>query len=289
MPVIAPVLRTFAPELWGEVDKFRHFYATTYTFDERAKRAVSGVEAHFIKYQRLTALAEKLRPNLRIDEAQLDERGFTPADNAGELATVIEAAILELYSSIDCTVKVLRAIYGATTRGFKDSTRGLFQSADKLTGAFPDALKPLFVNASWYRELRLLRDELTHLATGVVRRNAADGPVSYTHFGLKPGGKPLEIADVFGWLETMAGHVNAFLGIVFQHLNGTLKDTPVMEPCGMVEGRILMRQLSPAGRITFDSGTCMSRIWFDLPENPTCPFKDHCGAYRGSPSPDTPG
>src|ERR1039458_1815541 len=63
MPVIAPALRTFAPELWGEVNKFRHFYATTYTFDERAKRAVSGVEAHFIKYQRLTALAEKLRPN----------------------------------------------------------------------------------------------------------------------------------------------------------------------------------------------------------------------------------
>ena len=25
MPVIAPALRMFAPELWGEVDKFRHF------------------------------------------------------------------------------------------------------------------------------------------------------------------------------------------------------------------------------------------------------------------------
>jgi hypothetical protein len=283
MPVIAPALRMFAHELWGEVDKFRHFYATTYTFDERDMRAVGGVQAHFIKFQRLTALAEKLRPNLRIDEVQLDERGFTPADNAGELATVIEAAILELYSSIDCTVKVLRAIYGGTTRGFRDSTRSLFQSIDKLTGEFPDALKPLFANASWYPELLRLRDELTHLATGVVRRNVADGPVYYIHYGLKPDGKPLEIEDVFGWLETMAGHVNAFLGAVFHHLNGNLKDTPIMEPCGMVESRILMRQLSPAGQITFDSGTCMSRIWFELPENPTCPFKDHCGAYRGKP------
>jgi hypothetical protein len=51
MPVIAPALRMFAPELWGEVDKFRHFYATTYRFDERAAR---GVDSHFIKYQRLS-------------------------------------------------------------------------------------------------------------------------------------------------------------------------------------------------------------------------------------------
>jgi hypothetical protein len=227
----------------------------------------------------------RYRPNLQIDETQLDQRGFTPADNAGELATVIEAAILELYSSIDCTVKVLRAIYGDTTRGFKDSTRSLFQNADKLTGAFPDVLKPLFVNAAWYPELRLLRDELTHLAPGMVGRNGADGPVSYMHFGLKPGGKPLKIADVFGWLETTAGLVNAFLGPVFHHLNGTSHDTPIMEPCGMVAGRMLMRQISPAGQITFDSGICQSRVWFDLPENPTCPFKDHCGAYKnGAPA-----
>jgi hypothetical protein len=283
MPILAPALRMFAPELWGEVDKFQRFYTTTYTFNERDVRAVEGVQAHFIKFLRLSALGRKLQPNLGIDEAQLDEGGFTPADNAGELATVIEAAILELYSSIDCTVKVLRAIYGGTTRGFRDSTRSLFQSIDKLTGEFPDALKPVFANANWYPELLLLRDELTHLATGVVRRNSTGGPVYYIHYGLKPSGNPLEIEDVFSWLETMTGHVNAFLGIVFHHLNGTLKDTPIMEPCGMVESRILLRQLSPADQITFDSGTCMSWIWFDLPGNPTCPFKDHCGAYRNKP------
>ncbi len=285
MPVIAPALRLFAPEFWGQVDIFRHFAPSTYSFDERDTRALAGVEGHFTKFHRLRTLSAKLRPNLEIDRAQLDERGFTPADNAGELATVIEAAILELYSSVDCTVKVLRAIYGKTTRGFKESTRSLFQDVDKLTGTFPEELKPLFANADWYSRLLHLRDELTHLATGNVYLREKDGPVSYAHFGLKPGGKPLELPDIYGWLDEMAGHINAFLGAVFHHLNGTLADTPVPQPCGMVEGRMLMRYLRPAPTITFDSGACIAWVWFEQPENPTCPFKDHCGAYQNKAPP----
>jgi hypothetical protein len=62
MPVIVPAMRMFAPELWGEVDKFRRFYETTHAFDDRDKRAVGGVEAHFIKYRRLTAAAPVIVP-----------------------------------------------------------------------------------------------------------------------------------------------------------------------------------------------------------------------------------
>lgn len=280
MPVVAAALRMFAPELWGQVDTFRRFWPTTYSFDERQARAVAGVEAHFIKYQRLRSLAAKLAPNLQIDASQLEERGYTPADNAAELATVIEAAILELYSSVDCTVKVLRAIYGPGTQGFKDSTRGLFQGVGKLTGAFPEALKPVFADAPWYWRLVHLRDELTHLATGNVRAGREGEAVGYFHYGLKEGGKPLTIDDIFCWMDGMAADINAFLGAVFLHLNGTLNDSPIMQPCGMVEGRMLMRELRPVGTITFDSGACTSWVWFEQPENPTCPFVDHCGAYQ---------
>jgi hypothetical protein len=275
----------FAPERWSQVDRFRRFWPTTYAFGERDLRAVAGVDAHFDKCVRLTSLAEKLRPNLQIDHAQLDEWGVTPADNARELATVIEGAILELYSSVDCTVKVLRAIYGHGTRGFKDSTRSLFQNISNMSGSFPETLRPLIETAPWYWRLLHLRDELTHLATGDVHLKPETGLVWYIHFGLKEGDKPLIIEDIFGWLYEIAAEVNIFHEAVFRHLNGTLADKPVFQICGMVQGRVLHRWLNLAGELTFDSGACGAWIWFEQPGNPTCPFKEACGAFRNKAPP----
>jgi hypothetical protein len=269
----------FAPERWGQVERFRHFWSTTYSFDERQQRALAGVDAHFVKSVRLQSLASELRPKLEIDRAQLDQQGYTPAENGAELATVIEAAILELYSSIDCTVKVLRAVYGSTTRGFRDSTRSLFQAPNNLEGSFPDTLKTLIAGADWYSRLVHLRDELTHLATGSVHPFDRTGVVAYHHYGLKEGEKPLIVEDIFGWLKIMTEQVNGFLGAVFKQLNDTLEDKSIFQVCGMVEGRILHRYISPAEKLTFDSGSCGAWAWFELPGNPSCPFKDHCGAY----------
>lgn len=280
MPTIAPALRIFAPELWGEIDYFSTFWSTTYTFNERDQRAVKGVHAHFEKFRRLGSLGLKLRPNLEIDRTELERQGFTEADNAAELATVLEAAILELYSSVDCTAKVLRAIYGTGTRGFKDSTRSLFQNVDKLTGTFPEELKAPIAKAAWYGQLVHLRDELTHLSPGHVYPDRETGVVSYRHYGLKRDDKPLIIDDIFNWLTEMAVQVNQFLGTIFHHLNGTLADKPIMQPCGMVQGRMLHRYLRPGRPVTFNSGACGAWVWFELPENPTCPFKDDCGAYQ---------
>jgi hypothetical protein len=175
MPNVTPALLMFAPEQWGQVERFRRFWSTTYIFDERQQRALAGVEEHFVKSLQLRSLAEKLRPNLEIDQAQLDQQGYTPANNGAEMASVIEATILELYSSIDCTAKILRAIYGLTTRGFKNSTRSLFQTPYKLSGSFPDTLKELIAAADWYPRLLYLRDELTHGATGLVHLRACQG------------------------------------------------------------------------------------------------------------------
>lgn len=285
MSNVAPALLMFIPEQWGQVERFKRFWSTTYRFDERQQRALAGVEAHFAKAVRLQSLAEKLRPNLEIDQAQLNQRGYTSAKNAAELATVIEAAILEFYSSIDCTVKVLRAIYGAKTRGFRDSTRSLFQDPGKLIGSFPDSMKALIAAADWYPGLLYLRDELTHLATGMVHLNKDTGHVAYHHYGIKEGEKPLIIDDIFGWLKTTTEQVNEFLGATFDQLNGTLEDKPIIQVCGMVEGRFLHRYVSPVGELTFHSGACGAWAWFDLPEHPSCPFKDHCGAYLNKAPP----
>ena len=279
MPKIADAIRMFAPERWGEVIRFQKFWSSTHVLDDRARRALAGVESHLEKCITLTSLAEKLRPNLQIDKIELDERGFTSASNANEITTVVESAILELYSSVDCTAKVLRAIYGAETNGFKDSTRGLFQNIRKMSGSFPEELKEVIENASWYWQLLHLRDELTHLATGSVHLDEKTGHVSYNHYGLKRDNQPLILEDVFGWLDKMTKEVNQFLGILFHHLNSQLEDKPIFQICGMVQSRALHRFVSPVGELTFNSGTCGAWVWFEKPENPTCPFKENCGAY----------
>lgn len=281
MPTVAPQLLMFHPERWGQVDRFRRFYSTTYEFTERQQRAVMGVEAHFEKFLRLQSLAASLLPRLQIDEKQLEEQGFTPAENARDIAVLIEAAVLELYSAVDCTRQILETLYQKGTRHFqKDSTEKLFNYASKFEGTFPDELKPLFTDAPWYWKLVKLRKELVHLSTGSICQERESKSIRYDHFGLKEGNKPYSIDNIFEWLDDMMKQVNQFLGQVFKYLNSTLDDKPVHQICGMVEGRVLYRYLSPVGDITFDSGACGAQVWFDLPDSPTCPFKERCGAYQ---------
>lgn len=269
----------FAPEQWGETTRFAKLHSGTYQFDNRTTRAVSGVEAHFQKCLTLVSIARKLEPNLAIDKEELDRKGFTPAVNAAEVAALIEAAILELYSSIDCTVTVLRSIYGPKTRGFKKSTRQLFQNAGQLSGSFPIELKTIIQGADWYRELLFLRDELTHLATGSVHMSENTNSLQYFHSGIRKNDEPYILEDIFKWLDMMNNSVNSFLNQVFGHLNNGLKDEPVFVMCGVVKGRVLHRYVSPSQQLTFDSGNCGAWIWFEKPENPSCPFKSRCGAY----------
>lgn len=49
MPKIAPALRMFAPERWGQVDRFRVLSPTTYELRGHQKRVLAGVENHFHK------------------------------------------------------------------------------------------------------------------------------------------------------------------------------------------------------------------------------------------------
>ena len=283
-----PTVRVFAPEQWGEVDRFANLHVETYKFSDTDKRAVAGVGNHFQKAITLQALAVKLRPGLDVEREQLEERGYTPAFNSHELSTVIEASILELYSSLDCTAKVLHAVYGHGSRSFPKSTRKLFCNYDKVTGSFPDELKEVFRTADWYDGLRYLRDELTHLATGSCSLDHKTGVVSYMHMGMKLRGQVYIIEDIFTWLAETSSKLNSFLGAVFLVLNSTLKSTLVQQVCGFVEGRLLMRYLNPTEPLTFNSGKCFAYQWFEKPENPTCPFVEHCGAYQRKMPPGNP-
>jgi len=83
-----PTVRVFAPEQWGEIDRFANLHGETYKFSDTDKRAVSGVRNHFQKAITLQTLAVKLRPGLDVERKQLEERGYTPALNSHELSAV---------------------------------------------------------------------------------------------------------------------------------------------------------------------------------------------------------
>jgi len=93
-------VRMFAPEHWGQLERFARFYRGTFDFRDQEKKAVSGAMNHFNKAVILRTLAAKLKPNLEIDLQQLEEKGYTPAENSAELSAVIEVIFTELYSSL---------------------------------------------------------------------------------------------------------------------------------------------------------------------------------------------
>ncbi|AJK47064.1 hypothetical protein [Burkholderia plantarii] len=274
-----PNVRTFAPEYWGEIGKFQQFHSTTHAFTPHAKKAVSAIKGHFEKALILLSVAKKLAPNMQIDNAQLDEKGFTPAVNSQEVAAVVEEVFTELYSSIDCASKVISFVYQRVRR-MPDSTRKLFRLAS--TGGFgddfPAALRDAFVAADWYDELRMLRDELTHANVGTCRLDQ-DGKIFYMHTGMRRDGNALLFPDVFAKLDELFNGVNLFLGRMFRFLNQGLVAAPVDEVCGVFFGRGYLRKLVIADEIDFNSGVCQSRSWFDNQPEFRCPFASTCGAY----------
>lgn len=273
----------FTPEQWGAVEIFSKFHAETYKLSDIERRALNGVGNHFSKAITFRTLAHEIAPNLEIERQELAARGFSPATHSRQLSAVIEASILELYSAVDCAAKVVIGIYRKRhVRGLKNSTRKLFWSSDKIKGDFPAEMGSILKAASWFDELVFLRDELTHLETGMCNFDDKTSTISYMHTGIRTGDRALIIEDIFVWLETMIQAINNFLGATFRHFNKQLNSIPIPVVCGMTSGRILMRRVDPTQPLTFDSGTCESFVWFEKPENPTCPFAQKCGAYPKS-------
>ncbi|MEC5388236.1 hypothetical protein VVD49_21050 [Uliginosibacterium sp. H3] len=275
-----PTVRIFAPELWGEIDLFRNFYSGTHLFGRDTQKALSGIGNHFNKAIILRDLAVKMAPNLELDRAELETRGFTPAMNSKEFSAVIEAIFLELYSSVDCARKIVSFIYRQCRR-MPDSTRKLFQRVcnNELGSDFPMELKQAISSATWYRELLAIRDELTHSDIGSCYLDRETNRISYSHQGIQYGGASLEIEDVLPKIEEFISGINEYLGSVFHFLNSQLRPHTVDQLCGIFFGRAYLRKIELEMPINFNSGICQSRGWFDSTPGYRCPFVESCGAY----------
>ena len=279
----AGTVRMYAPEQWGTLQKFQKFYSSTHSLSDTGRRSVSGAINHFHKAITLRDLAIKLVPNLEEDEKELNEHGYSRAINSKEISAVIEGVILELYSSLDCTRKVVSEIF-KNYQGIPDSTRKYFQNIEKgkIDSNFPEQLIIAVKEATWYNGFRMIRDELTHHDTGSCHKDRDTGKIRYMHTGINIKGKSLIIDDIFEKLDQTFSEVNQFVGRVFAHLYSELNDEPVTQICGIFDGRAYTRLVSPSQAIDFHGGVCESYKWFDLDEHPTCIFANECGAYKNA-------
>jgi hypothetical protein len=280
---LAHAIRTFDPETWGEIDKFRTFYETTYQFKPDSKKAVSGVAAHFKKALTLKSLARKLAPNLAIDMQEMDEKGYTGAINAVEFTAVVEGIFLELYSSVECARKIITAAL-PNVRGMKqNSTRVFFTwgASDKVRDDFPAQIREAVVQATWYPELRALRDELTHSSIGMCHLDTRTSKISYMHTGVVRNQAALHFEDLFAKIDDLLVGVDRFMGVVFQFLNSNLYGKVADHVgCGFFFGRVYYtRKLTFTELIDFNSGLC--NFWRAFDETPEfrCPLANNCGAY----------
>lgn len=271
----------YTPDQWGNLERFIRFYNHTHNFKKTGNRAVSGTANHFYKALTLKELALKLAPTLAKDEAELNKYGHTNAVNSKELSAVIESIILELYSSVDCSRKVLTEIYTGY-KGIPDSTRKFFKNiaSGNIDNRLPKQIISAVEEAEWFNSFRIIRDELTHLDTGSCYKDKSTGKIRYMHTGLQINGQPLVIEDIFEKIDQTISEVNQFIGKIFAYLNSELKDEPITQFCGIFNGRMYMRHVSPHDSIDFHSGICESHKWFDLEGNPTCIFSETCGAYK---------
>ncbi len=271
----------FDPSTWGEIEIFRRFGQTTYKFSSHASAACNGVENNFRKSITLREVAQSISPKLVEDRKELEEKGYSSGKYGKQYTAIAESTLTALYSSIDCTRVVLKAIY-PKARGLPDSTRKLFANAKagKLDTAIPLSIREALSHAEWYATFRVLRDALTHSDTGFCHLDKDTNKVRYFHESLRPLGSKSYIDDFDTYLEETASLINKMLGIIFRELNKTLNDEEILQVCGVFDSRVYTRSVSVRAATDFHSGKCLAFTWFDLPENPTCPFRNKCGAYK---------
>lgn len=290
MSIDNQIVVRFAPEWWGQIDRFSSFYFLTAKPANIDRQAIEGVANHFHKANRLLRVAETIAPRIDEDENELQDKGFTSGMRSLEFTAVVESAVTALYSSVDCARKTLNIVY-PKAQGLPESTRKLFQNSvkDKIDDSIPQPIRSALKGANWFLPLRVLRDALTHTNTGSCHRDRETGEIRYFSDAVKPISGKGYVDDFMHYLMSVRDEINRFLGVVFLELNKSLDDSEVWQMCGTFFGRIYHRFVRASEAVDFNSGRCGAYEWFEKEENPTCPFVKSCGAYQNKNAQSGPG
>ena len=278
----------FRPGDWSERDRFHQFCQTSCRPDGDRKFVAGsktfeshlGAHWHMDSFRVLVELARDLAPGLADENLELETKGYTNARNGQKLRTLIEVAIKELYSALECTIKVIHAIYGNKVRGFQQSV-SRFVKRPKIQESLPPELR-LPEGGSWV-DLVDLRALLTHFNVGHVSMAKDEPRIEYLHADFKKDGGAFHLEDLFDWVETLEEQLSAFQECVYGFLNRNhIEPGEVQVMCGMYRGLCYTRLLEPADDVSWHSGTCEARGWFEQEGKEPCPLRSRCGAYRRS-------
>jgi hypothetical protein len=277
-------LLVFAPDHWSSVNKFRQFAGPPFEVTRDLVKGANSAENHLSKFIVLAGLANRLTGQLVEDVAELAEKGHSSAIRSKEFAALVETLFCELYAALDGVRRTLYAAYKKVRGVQNESTEKLFKRASekKYGPEFPEDIRAALASAygSWFPHLRRIRTELTHGEVGSCHVDEQTQRVVYMHSGLGSPTKALVIEDVGVELNRHFTAVSELVETIFQSLFSKLQPVPRPVVCGFYKGRIYQREVAASQDLSFNSGTCSSRSWFESEAGYECPLRQRCGAYQ---------
>ena len=100
------------------------------------------------------------------------------------------------------------------------------------------------------------------------------------HSGLGSPTRALVIEDIVSELNQFLSDVTELIETVFKFLFAKLDPIVSTVSCGIYKGRWYQREVAPTADLSFNSGRCFSRTWFEKEPGCECPLRQSCGAYK---------
>jgi hypothetical protein len=276
-------VRHFAPEHWNYARKFQAFLGPPFTVDTELATGTSAVVSHREKYELLGGIANKLADELELDGKDLEERGYTDGARGRSFAAIAEEMAGELYAMLDGLRRTTYSIYRGQQGMQNKKTSVFFERAaqNRYDNNFPTTLNTALADAyqTWFPQLRRLRTQTTHGETGTCWYNAETETISYWH----PAShhlKDLSIENVVAYINQTYGQVSTLAELFFKYFYLALLPVESRHGCGVYKGRFYERMVAPTADVSFSTGRCWSRAWFETEAGYDCPLREKCGAYE---------
>jgi hypothetical protein len=147
---------------------------------------------------------------------------------------------------------------------------------------FPEELRLPLAAAytTWFPRLRKIRTEVTHGDIGYCGPNPTTKAVYYMHIGLGSRNQAFVIEDVITEVNQISQSVRELVEAVFGYLYSRLEPVERRIGCGVYQGHFYERLVAPVQNLSFNSGHCYSKKWFDNKPGMECPIREQCGAYE---------
>ncbi len=267
----------FLPERWDSLRRFLKTVGPPFPTSPGVLSGSHAVSGHLEKYDLLADLANRLTPHLGEDSEELHRDGFTPAIRSREFAALAETLICTLYSALGGLRDALYEAHRTVRSVQRKSTNELFKrAAEKTYGPeFPGPIRACLAEAygTWFPRLREIRVAVTHGGTGFCHLDTQTTRIAYFHGGLKTD-------DIVTEVNADSVAVRKLIEDVFAHLCTLLEPVPRKVVCGIYKARFYEREITPGPTLTFASGRCLSRQWFEKEAGHECPLRQRCPAYE---------